>query len=547
VPIKTTPVPEPKKPELINQAKHFMEGNIPRIRITFKFTWNLVEAVKALSGSKFHRDEGKFWTAACTKENIEALSFLGFTLDETLSQMKETGNALVIPEVSITGLKKQMFPFQKEGTAFIEKTNGRCLLGDEMGLGKTIQALAWLHLHPEKRPVLIVCPSHLKLNWAQEIKMWGIKNAKATVLSGMKPDKNQLNDPITIINYDILSAWETTLSEKKFEVLIADEAHYFRTTKAKRTKAIKKIANPIPHRILISGTPAESRPSELYNAFQMISKNLFPSFWKYAHRYCGARHNGFGWDFSGASHTDELNQIITNTIMIRRLKANVFTELPDKIRTFLPLEMDNRAEYEEVKAHFENEISNDSNNATMLQAVEALKQSAVRGKMKAAISWISNFLESGNKLVVFAHHKTTITKLMEAFPNISIKIDGSVSAEGRQTAINRFQDDPSIRLFVGQMQAAGTGITLTTASNVAFLELPWLPGVVSQCEDRCHRIGQKDTVNIYYLLATNTIEEVIAQLLDKKRKVLDAILDGKETEQESLLMELIKQFKKGEK
>jgi len=377
--------------------------------------------------------------------------------------------------------------------------------------------------------------------------MWGIKNSKTTILSGMKPKANQLKDPITIINYDILSVWETTLSEKHFAVLIADECHYFRTTKAKRTKAIKKIAKPIQHRILLSGTPAESRPSELYNAFQMISSNLFPSFWKYAHRYCGARHNGFGWDFTGATHTDELNQILTNTIMIRRLKADVFKELPDKIRTFLPLEMDNRTEYEEVQAHFENEIADGSNNATMLQAVEALKQSAVRGKMKSAISWITNFLESGNKLVVFAHHKITITELMEAFPGISVKIDGSVSAEGRQVAINRFQDDPSIHLFVGQMQAAGTGITLTASSNVAFLELPWLPGVVSQCEDRCHRIGQKDTVNIYYLLAINTIEEDIAKLLDKKRKILDAILDGKETEQQSLLTELIKQFKKGGK
>ena len=531
----------------VNRAKHIMEGNVPRIRITFKFTWDLVEAVKALSGSRFHRDEGKFWTTACTKENIEALSFFGFTLDETLSQMKETGNMLIIPKISITGLKKQMFPFQKKGTAFIEKGNGCALLGDEMGLGKTIQALAWLHVHPEKRPALIVCPSHLKLNWLQEIKMWGIKNSKTTILSGMKPKANQLKDPITIINYDILSVWETTLSEKHFAVLIADECHYFRTTKAKRTKAIKKIAKPIQHRILLSGTPAESRPSELYNAFQMISSNLFPSFWKYAHRYCGARHNGFGWDFTGATHTDELNQILTNTIMIRRLKADVFKELPDKIRTFLPLEMDNRTEYEEVQAHFENEIADGSNNATMLQAVEALKQSAVRGKMKSAISWITNFLESGNKLVVFTHHKITITELMEAFPGISVKIDGSVSAEGRQVAINRFQDDPSIHLFVGQMQAAGTGITLTASSNVAFLELPWLPGVVSQCEDRCHRIGQKDTVNIYYLLAINTIEEDIAKLLDKKRKILDAILDGKETEQQSLLTELIKQFKKGGK
>jgi len=526
-----------------NRAKHFMDGNAPRIRIMFQFTWDLVEAVKALSNSRFHRDEGKFWTCACTKKNIETLSFLGFTLDDALKEMMETGTTEKLPAITIPKLKIKMFDFQKTGTAFVEKTNGNCLLGDEMGLGKTIEALAWLHMHPEKRPALIVCPAHLKLNWEQEIKIWGIKNADLTILSGKKPKAAQLKKSIIIINYDILSAWKKTLSDHQFEVLIADECHYFRTTKAQRTKAIKAIAKPIPHRILLSGTPAENRPSELYNAFQMISPNLFPSFWKYAHRYCGARHNGFGWDFTGASNTAELNGIITNTIMIRRLKSEVMKELPEKMYSFLPLEIDNRQEYDEVFNHFEEEAKSDSKTAVMLQAVEALKQTAVEGKLKTAISWIENFLDSGEKLVVFCHHKFVVEALMTAFETRVIKIDGSVSAENRNEAVKRFQDDPSIRLFVGNMQAAGTGITLTAASNVAFLELPWTPGMLSQCEDRCHRIGQKNAVQIHYLLAVNTIEEKIAKLLDSKRKVLDAVLDGKETDQKSLLAALMQHYK----
>jgi len=526
-----------------NRAKHFMDGNAPRIRIMFQFTWDLVEAVKALSNSRFHRDEGKFWTCACTKKNIETLSFLGFTLDDTLKEMMESGAVVKLPSIAIKGLKRKMFAFQKTGTAFIEKTNGNCLLGDSMGLGKTIEALAWLHIHPEKRPVLIICPSHLKLNWGQEIRMWGIKNADMNILSGKKTNASQLNCPITIINYDILSAWKKTLADHKFEVMIADECHYFRTTKAQRTKAIKAVAKAIPHRILLSGTPAENRPSELYNAFQMISPNLFPSFWKYAHRYCGARHNGFGWDFTGASNTAELNGIITNTIMIRRLKSEVMKELPEKMYSFLPLEIDNRQEYDEVFNHFEEEAKSDSKTAVMLQAVEALKQTAVEGKLKTAISWIENFLDSGEKLVVFCHHKFVVEALMTAFETRVIKIDGSVSAENRNEAVKRFQDDTTIRLFVGNMQAAGTGITLTAASNVAFLELPWTPGMLSQCEDRCHRIGQKNAVQIHYLLAVNTIEEKIAKLLDSKRKVLDAVLDGKETDQKSLLAALMQHYK----
>jgi SWI/SNF-related matrix-associated actin-dependent regulator 1 of chromatin subfamily A len=167
--------------------------------------------------------------------------------------------------------------------------------------------------------------------------------------------------------------------------------------------------------------------------------------------------------------------------------------------------------------------------------------------MKYAIQWIRNFLDTnGNKLVVFAVHKAAVDALMEEFKEQAVKVDGSVSAAGRDAAVRAFQEDPKIKLFVGNIQAAGVGLTLTAASSVAFLELPWTPGDLVQAEDRCHRIGQKDNVNVYYLLADGTIEEKIAELLDEKRQVLEAVLDGKEVEETQLLSELIKSYQKGE-
>jgi len=171
-----------------------------------------------------------------------------------------------------------------------------------------------------------------------------------------------------------------------------------------------------------------------------------------------------------------------------------------------------------------------------------LKQLSVQGKLAESIDWISDFLENGEKLVVFAVHKFVIEALMQKFGKIAVKIDGSVSLSERNKAVEAFQGNDKIRLFVGNIKAAGVGLTLTASSNVVFLELPWTPGDLSQAEDRCHRIGQKDSVNIYFLLAPDTIEERLAHILDSKRKVLDAVLDGEITAQESLLTELIKGY-----
>jgi len=519
------------------------------IKIVFPYDLATLDKVRSIAGREFHK-KMQCWSAPIHMETLNRLIEWDFSIDSHLLEfMQDTSYKKdKIITKGIKGLKLKPYPFQGEGVAFVDSKQGRVLIADEMGLGKTIQAIAWLQLHPKIRPAIIVVPAFLKLNWEKEIYKW-MTDPDPEILQGGTPHKT--TGDILIINYDILPKWWKYLKSKDPQVIITDECHYYKSNKAKRTKAIKMLAKGVPNFIALSGTPIENRPIEIFNAVNIIDPELFENQWKFQKRYCDPKHNGFGWDFKGASHIPELHTILSTTIMIRRKKSDVLKDLPDKIWSFVPIELDNRKEYEYAENNFlewvtetkGEEAAERASNAEVMTSIEALKQLAVKGKLTQSIDWIKDFLQSGKKLVVFATHKSTITDLMEVFSDIAVRIDGSVSMQKRQNLVNSFQNDPAIQLFIGNIDAAGVGITLTAASDVVFLELPWTPGKLEQAADRVHRIGQKNSVTIYYLLAHNTIEERIAYLLDKKRKILDGILDGKHTKSEQLLTQLINQYK----
>lgn len=431
------------------------------------------------------------------------------------------------------GNGKELMPFQKAGLEFAEATGGNCLISDSMGLGKTIQALAYLALHPEMRPAVIVCPASLKLNWQREAAAWLETEDRIAVINSGKVTALELPS-IVIINYDILKKWLPELQRIEPQILIADESHAAKNPKSQRSKALKDLAAVVSHKILLTGTPVLNRPKELWNQLQIIDPFTYPDkrFFQWHKRYTNATKNRFGWDFSGASNLDELAASL-KTIMIRRTKEQVLPELPAKRRTTVLIPIDNRKEYNRADNEFLEwmaeqkgaEAAERASNVEQLAKIEYLRQIAVRGKMKQALAWIENFLESGEKLVVFATHKETIHALEREYGSTAVRIDGSVSSENRQKAVDAFQNDPDVKLFIGNIQAAGVGITLTAASNVAFLELSWTPALHEQAEDRCHRIGQKNAVNIYYLMAAKTIDASIAAMLESKREVIDQIVE----------------------
>jgi SWI/SNF-related matrix-associated actin-dependent regulator of chromatin subfamily A-like protein 1 len=520
------------------------------IKMSFPYDIDTLDKVRSLIGRKYHSDK-KFWSAPLYHETVNQLIEWGFIPDDKLtqfiSQTKLRKEQVKLTGLKIKGLRGNPYPYQYEGVAFIDLNNGRALIADEMGLGKTVETLAWLQLHRDRTPILIVSPASLKLNWELEYQAW-LPNPNIEILSGEKPW--QPTADVLIINYDILPKWVKILRKLRIQIMITDECQYYKNDKAKRTKAVKFLSQSIPYFLALSGTPIENHPVEIINAVFIIKPDLFISPWHFKHEYCGAKHNGFGWDFNGASNTQKLHKILTDTIMIRRLKKDVLKELPEKQYSYIPMELNNQKEYDEAKNNVIAFVRENKGAAAALKANKAkalvqlgiLKQLAVKGALKQSISWIQDFVDTDNKLVVFATHKFVIDALMEVFGNIAVKIDGSVNMANRQKAVDKFQFDPNCKLFIGNIDAAGVGITLTAASSVAFLELPWGPGKLKQAIDRIHRIGQQFCVNVYYLFAINTIMQSNARLIDQKQKTIDAVLDGVETEDINLIYELMKEF-----
>lgn len=560
------------------------ELNSQEVRLDFGYDPALVNKVKSLSGRRYHKHGAEiYWTAPKTAQNLHAIANMGFALPAGLAA------AFTPPKTNFSNISllRTLRPYQQIGaTRLAGELNLRGLLADEMGLGKTAQALAAVEFRKEDAfPVLVVCPSSLKWNWAREAQMW-LKNVNIRVLSGYcKRGVWRTKDrELTIINDDVLAdqvdaktgavrhrGWFNILKAAGFKTLILDECHRAKNNKrktvkymddkgsvraekvpaCKKTFCVLQLAKSCEYFLPLSGTPIENRPVEFFPVLNALAPDRFPSFWTFAQRYCGAKSNGWGWDFSGASHTEELHDILTNSIMIRRLKKDVLKDLPPKVRTVMPVEID-MSEYRKAEREFLSYVAK-LNGATAaeirdsraegLAKIERLKQAAVLGKLGDAIDWIEDYLESGRKLVVFATHKFVLDKLERKFKKISVRVDGETAQKQRQTNVDAFQTNKQIRLFLGNIKAAGVGLTLTAASDTLTLELGWTPGVHDQAEDRVHRIGQEsDSVNAYYLIAKGTIEEEIADLLDKKRDVLSSVMDGKAAHDNEMLTVLLEMY-----
>jgi SWI/SNF-related matrix-associated actin-dependent regulator of chromatin subfamily A-like protein 1 len=526
------------------------------IRIKFPFNNEDLVKVRTLTRRTYHGEQ-KCWSCSLTPMNIQMLMGWGFIIEEQLkafydqnTQKKKDTVNMENTNIIIPGLQGELLPFQKVGVAYADAHGGNILNADEMGLGKTVQTIAYLQLRKEKIPALIVVPAALKYNWKKEIQRWMSPVPVVQILSGEKPSK--ITGQIVIINYDILIYWQKEIEKKAFKMLIADEVQNIKNSSAKRTKAFKRIKKTIPTFMALSGTPIENHPAELYNAINMIDPTLFPVAWDFYWEFCDPKNNGYGWTYTGATNIPKLHQILKESVMLRRLKQDVLPELPDKTISFVPIELTNQHDYTHaehdfidwVRKHKGIEAAEKLGNAAALAEIEGLKQIAVKGKLKGAVEWINNFLESERKLVVVTTHTFVLEEIVKAFPSISVYLNGSVTGIHRQEVVDRFQTDPTCKLFVTNLKAGGVGITLTAASDELILELGWNPKIMDQVIDRIHRIGQKEGVNIYYLLALGTIEERIAELLDRKRKIIDGVIDGVETEENSLLMELIKSYLK---
>lgn len=533
-----------KPPKQKKKQAEVYDDNWTKIKVEFPYDQELVHHIKGINGRKFI-PEGKHWTVPLTITNVDRLLEADFLLSNELNEWYLKISGGVTSDISVPGLDDVLRPFQKEAVSYIESRDGRALIADEPGLGKSLESISWIQYHGEDIfSTIIVCPANLKLNWLKEFKKFTDFWNQVEVLYGITPYKP--SNPILIINYDILHHWvNMLLNTIKPTLIIADELHKAKNRKRKRTKALGKLAKYTKYFIGLTGTPIDNRPVEIFQPLQMIKPTLFPNFWSFAQRYCNPTNNGWGWDFRGATNTLELHQILVRECMIRRKKEDVLKELPSKSRTFIPMEIDNREEYNKARddlikylQEIDPEKAKRAKRAETLAQIATLRRLVVRGKMKQAIDWIEDFIEN-EKLVVFTYHQETAKQLMDHFENQAVKLVGGMTDKQREKAKNSFQNDENIRLFVGQIAAAGEGIDLFAASNVAFVEHPWTPGGLKQGEDRVHRIGQTLPVTCWNLVGSNTIDEEIAQSLEAKMQTMSEVIDGEGISEGSMFDEII--------
>ena len=356
---------------------------------------------------------------------------------------------------------------------------------------------------------------------------------------------------MNVVNYDILYKFVEPIQHLSPNGLILDESHYVKTGTSKRTQAAKQIAGFVPSSgsvLLLSGTPVTNRPSELVSQLEIMGMlSRFGGKWAFLKRYTAARHNGFGWDTSGASNLIELNTKLRQNCYIRRTKDEVLKELPEKSRNIVHLEpggsgfKEYRAAEDDLVSFLRSNGFKSKDSNEHMARTQVLKRLAAWSKMDAVEEWIDSFLDScDRKLVVFAHNVDVVDHLSNKYGGL--RVSGRDSMEERQHAVDSFQNDKAARVIILNLQAGGVGITLTSGSDVVFVQMGWTPAEHDQAEDRCHRIGQKNHVQAWYLLASGTIDEDIYDLVDSKRSIVDAVTEGDEVEQESLVKDLMRRL-----
>jgi SWI/SNF-related matrix-associated actin-dependent regulator 1 of chromatin subfamily A len=486
------------------------------------------------------------------RHEVEVGTLAAQVLEQLLAEHREASEAVQrsradradpIPETAAV-LGGQLAPFQWAGVRYALDAR-RTFLADEQGLGKTVEALATLEADGAY-PAIVVCPASMKLGWQREAERW-LPHRSVAVVHGRVPVPPQ--GEITILNYEIVAAHAEALVRRRPRALVVDESHYCKNPHAKRTQAVRRVAHSVAPdglRLALTGTPVLNHPEELIAQLRIVGRlEDFGS---------GAR---FSREFESQRSEERLHWHLRRRCFVRRLKADVLPQLPAKRQVVVPIALSNEAEYrlaehdviEWLRAQPLNLSELGARIAAALRAerlaqLTTLQRLAARGKLAGALAWVDDFLASGEPLVLFARHVEIQHAVLQRFPD-ALHLLGEDSLTRREASISAFQQPDGPKLIVCATRAAAQGITLTRASNVCFLELEWTPAMHDQAEDRCHRIGQRDAVTAWYLLAANSIDETMATLIQRKRQIVSAVTDGREVDSDSLVEGVIRELRSG--
>ncbi|KAL5182719.1 SWI/SNF-related matrix-associated actin-dependent regulator of chromatin subfamily A-like protein 1 [Glycine soja] len=465
-------------------------------------------------------------------------------------------------------IESKLLPFQREGVSAVylppiqydrlPTSKGKPLMVFIKPLGCVflLQAIAVASCIQDLWPVLIIAPSSLRLQWASMIQQWlnipssdilivlsqsgGSNRGGFNIVSSSAKSSIRLDGLFNIISYDLVPKLQNMLMTHDFKVVIADESHFLKNAQAKRTTASLPVIKKAQYALLLSGTPALSRPIELFKQLEALYPDVYRNVHEYGNRYCKG---GVFGVYQGASNHEELHNLIKATVMIRRLKKDVLSQLPVKRRQQVFLDLENKdmkqinalfRELEMVKAKIKAAKSQEEAESLKFaqkNLINKIYTDSAEAKIPSVLDYIGTVIEAGCKFLIFAHHQPMIDSIHEFLLKKKvgcIRIDGGTPAASRQQLVTDFQEKDAIKAAVLSIKAGGVGLTLTAASTVIFAELSWTPGDLIQAEDRAHRIGQVSSVNIYYLLANDTVDDIIWDVVQSKLENLGQMLDGHE-------------------
>lgn len=391
-------------------------------------------------------------------------------------------------------MRLPLLPHQQEGVEFI-LNNSSAFVCDDMGMGKTRTVIEAM-IQRSQFPILVICPSALKLNWRNEIARW----------VGIDLEIDNLEQDIIITNYERMNKYKFEIQALPIKQLVLDESHSFKEESSKRTQLALEWSRKIPYKILISGTPMLNRPRELITQMEILNNiHKVGGREKFLEKYCNPRHSQYGIDYSGCSDLQELHQTM-NGIWLRRTKDDLENKLPTK--TIVPIPI----------------IELNQPAPTSFRDIERYDRAVLHKKLDASVDFIEQLLERDEKVVVFVHHKDIGKALNMKFPEASVIVGGQ-SPVHRQLNIDNFQLHDT-QIIICSLQASAVGLTLTASRCAVFIEYPWSPALLAQAQDRVHRLGQDKDVFIFYLYGQGSIDEYRLNTNSFKKAVIDYIVDG---------------------
>ena len=530
--------------------------------LSFKYKPSIVDRVRQIPGRRFDGAKKVWIVPARSRVDLERMIYQIRQFENINwvngTEKKEEDIAYDIPELpDLTvphNLKIQPYPYQLKGIARGLQLK-RFMNCDGPGLGKTLQSIATINL-ADAFPCLVVCPSSLKINWLREWEKFTDK--KAMILTDKVRDTWTFffqtgMHQVFIVNYESLKKYfvqrikkaegwtlrdvEFRNSINLFKSVIIDESHRCKSASTQQAKFCKGICTGKEWVIELTGTPVVNRPKDLIPQLAILDRmNDFGGYKPFVDRYCSGQRE--------ASNLRELNFNLWKYCMFRREKSLVLTDLPDKIRQVNTCEITNRKEYmdaerdlimylQKYKDADDDKIAKAMRGEVMVR-INILRQISARGKVRDVIEFVKDFRENGKKIILFCSLHEVVDQLKRYFPT-AVSVTGRDSQDEKQRAVDAFQNNPKADIIICSIKAAGVGLTLTASSNVAFVEFPWTYADCCQCEDRAHRIGQKDSVTCYYFLGRRTIDEKVYRIIQEKKNIANAVTGSTEDIEENIV------------